>query len=173
MSNGKFVDIVNRKDKVIGRVPELESDHLKKKIRRAVVVFVFDKEGRLYLQKRSQKKYRCPLHWCCSAAGLVDSGETYEEAALRELEEELGVKKEPKDLEALLKKMVKTDLTEFVKAYAVVCNGEVTPDPEEVATGKFVSLKEVKKMMAQGEKFTPFFLCLFGEVFGGEEKKAK
>lgn len=167
------MDIVNRKDKVIGKVSEIDSDHMEKKIRRAVAIFVFDKEGRLYLQKRSSKKPRYPLYWCCSAAGLVDSGETYEKAALRELEEELGLKKEQADLEPLFKKMVVTDLTEYIKTYALACNGEIKLNPEEVAAGKFVSLMEVRKMMIRGEKFTPTFSHLFEKVFEEDKKKAR
>src|SRR5204863_9957868 len=58
---------------------------------RAVHLFIFNRQGELFLQKRSAWKDRHPLLWDSSAAGHVDAGENYDETAARELEEELGV----------------------------------------------------------------------------------
>jgi 16S rRNA (adenine1518-N6/adenine1519-N6)-dimethyltransferase len=47
--------------------------------------------GEILLQKRSPWKDRHPLLWDSSAAGHVEANEDYDEAAMRELMEELGV----------------------------------------------------------------------------------
>jgi 16S rRNA (adenine1518-N6/adenine1519-N6)-dimethyltransferase len=61
-------------------------------IHRVVRISILDRAGRLLIQKRSSKKELFPGRWDNSAAGHVDAGETYEQAALRELNEELGLK---------------------------------------------------------------------------------
>jgi isopentenyldiphosphate isomerase len=58
---------------------------------RAVHVLVFDAQGRLFLQLRSNNKDTHPGKWTTSACGHVDPDEDYAEAASRELQEELGL----------------------------------------------------------------------------------
>jgi isopentenyl-diphosphate delta-isomerase len=48
------------------------------------------KEGKIILCKRSKNKYPFPGTWCCAVGGKVIAGETEEQAALREMEEEVG-----------------------------------------------------------------------------------
>lgn len=66
-------------------------------IRRASRVFVINASGKILIQQRSEHISR-PLLLDCSAAGHVDEGESYAEAAIRELCEELGVRASEKDL---------------------------------------------------------------------------
>jgi len=56
-----------------------------------VHVFVFNKHGDVYLQKRSHLKDVHPRMWDSSAAGHLDVGESYAVCALREAKEELGI----------------------------------------------------------------------------------
>lgn len=58
---------------------------------RIVRIMVEDEQGRILLQKRSMDVDTFPGCWDHSAAGHVDAGEDYEEAAKRELQEELGI----------------------------------------------------------------------------------
>ena len=62
---------------------------------RAVHILVFNQRGELFLQKRSMSKDNDPGMWDSSAAGHVDSGESYLDCATREIEEELGVEFSP------------------------------------------------------------------------------
>jgi len=55
-------------------------------LHRIAVVYLYDKSGNILIQKRKDGRLD---H---SSAGHVDPGETYEQTAKRELEEELGVK---------------------------------------------------------------------------------
>jgi isopentenyldiphosphate isomerase len=58
----------------------------------AAFVWVFDPAGRILLQRRAPDKDAWPGRWDASAAGHVEAGETSEEAARRELAEELGIR---------------------------------------------------------------------------------
>lgn len=62
-----------------------------KLIHRASYILVFNSANNLFVQKRTMTKDVYPGYYDIAAGGVVLAGETYEEAAERELEEELGV----------------------------------------------------------------------------------
>ncbi len=84
-------DVVNENDEVIGRATRKEVHSDPKLIHRAAGVYIFNKKKHLLMQKRSATKDMFPGYWVFSVGGHVDSGDTYEKTALRELHEELGV----------------------------------------------------------------------------------
>lgn len=58
---------------------------------RAAHVWLFDGDGRLYLQRRAPDKDACPDCWDLSVGEHLRPGEAYEQAAHRGLAEELGI----------------------------------------------------------------------------------
>ena len=58
---------------------------------RAVYVLVSNRHGQLFVQKRTKDKDIYPGYWDVTAGGVVLAGEDYEQAANRELFEELGI----------------------------------------------------------------------------------
>lgn len=89
-AQGEIFDVVNERDEVIGTETR-GVVHARDLWHRAVHVFVFNRKGELFLQKRSPWKDKHPGKWDSSAAGHLDSGEDYAAAARRELGEELGL----------------------------------------------------------------------------------
>jgi len=87
---GEIFDVVDENDEVTGTATRAEV-HANRLVHRAVHVFVFNKRGDLLLQKRSMLKDLCPGLWDSSVSGHLDSGESYEAAAMRELGEEMGI----------------------------------------------------------------------------------
>ncbi|HSV62768.1 MAG TPA: NUDIX domain-containing protein, partial [Chthoniobacterales bacterium] len=89
-NDSELFQVVDENDEATGAAPrgEVHGNNLR---HRAVHVFIFNRHGELFLQKRSRWKDRHPLLWDSSAAGHVDAGENYDETAVRELQEELGV----------------------------------------------------------------------------------
>ncbi len=81
----EILDRVDEQDNVIGTTTKEEAHRLGY-AHRVAAVFVFNDEGKLLVQLR--KSDGLLDH---SAAGHVDSGEGYNEAAGRELKEELGI----------------------------------------------------------------------------------
>lgn len=61
-------------------------------IHRVVRVMVEDENGKILLQMRGPNVATNPNTWDFSAAGYVDTGESYDYAAKRELAEELGLR---------------------------------------------------------------------------------
>ncbi len=157
-------NIVNEKDEIIGQISESEAHKNKNVITRAAAVFLFNSKGELLLQKRSKNKFRFPLYWTCSASGFVDQGETYIDAALRELNEELGIKVKNQDLVFLFKKLLFIDIKHMVSVYKVIYDAPINFLNPEVEKAEFFPEREIRKLISSEEKFTPFFLELFEEL---------
>jgi len=82
--------LVDEHDEVIGTVLRKDAHSNPKLIHRSVGVLVFNAKKQLLFQKRSKTKDTFPGYWGISVGGHVNVGQTYEEAAKREMEEELG-----------------------------------------------------------------------------------
>ncbi|MEI6674792.1 MAG: 16S rRNA (adenine(1518)-N(6)/adenine(1519)-N(6))-dimethyltransferase RsmA [Verrucomicrobiota bacterium] len=87
---GEMFDVVDARDQVIGTATRADV-HAGKLLHRAVHVLVFNKRGELLLQQRSRLKDVHPGLWGSSVSGHLDAGEDYTTAAIRELEEEMGI----------------------------------------------------------------------------------
>ncbi|MGZ7087697.1 MAG: NUDIX domain-containing protein, partial [Ilumatobacteraceae bacterium] len=86
----ELVDIVDDNDMVIASVTRAEM-RAKRLQHRSVGIVVLSSDGRLLIHRRSPDKDIWPGWWDIAAGGVVTAGETYEDAARRELAEELGV----------------------------------------------------------------------------------
>ena len=99
---------------------------------RATYVFVFDSRGRIYVQERTMTKDLYPGFFDPATGGVVAEGEEYDEAACRELKEELGITGVP--LQAYCHFYFHNDdCRVWGKVYSCQYNGELTLQPEEVA----------------------------------------
>jgi isopentenyldiphosphate isomerase len=124
-------------------------------IHRAVHIIVEDGQGRLILQKRSTKKQIQPGKWDTSVGGHVLAGEAIHSAAVRELEEELGITgAEPEPIYEYLWESPRE--REYVNTYRLVWTGKVKSNPEEIDEVKAWSIDEVEG--APQGIFTPNFL---------------
>ena len=150
----KKVIVVDEDDNEIGI--EFMMDAIKKGlIRRASRVYVFNESGQLLVQQRSEKVLK-PLMLDQSAAGHVDIGETYEQAAYRELAEELGLTN--MDLEPIETSFRTTDFYNAIYKVTIPDNTEIKYDPEEIHTVFWYDTEELSKDMEQEpDKFTPAF----------------
>ncbi|CAN5747836.1 hypothetical protein BH09VER1_BH09VER1_11650 [soil metagenome] len=152
-------DVVDEQDEVIGAKPR-ELVHVNNLRHRAVHMVVFNAEGELFLQKRSIWKDKNPGVWDSSAAGHVDSGETYQEAAQRELGEELGI-------QCALERIGKLACSEatgweFIELYRGTHDGPFTLAPLEVETGAFFPMEQIRTWLKRSPgDFSPVFAqCL-------------
>jgi isopentenyl-diphosphate delta-isomerase type 1 len=132
-------DVVDREDRVIGRAPRAEV-HARQLLHRAVHVLVHDDAGRLFLQKRSLGKDTFPGCWDSSCSGHVDTGETYEIAARRELSEELGFADATLPLRPIVKLAAAPETGhEFIQIYALgPTRGPFVLHPEEISDGRWI-----------------------------------
>jgi isopentenyldiphosphate isomerase len=91
MNKEEYLDLVDQDDNVIGR--KLRSEVYAEGLLnfRAAHVFLVNSEGKLWIPRRTAHKTLLPLALDYSAAGHVESGESYEEAFARETMEELNI----------------------------------------------------------------------------------
>ncbi len=86
-----LVILVDEQDQVIGQADKIRAHRGEGMLHRACSVFLFDKQGRLLIQKRSDKKIVAAGKWANTACGNLRPGETYQGCAQRRLKEELGI----------------------------------------------------------------------------------
>src|SRR5690606_30818863 len=90
MSADEIIDIVDENDRVVGRSPRGEA-YARGLRHRCAFVLARDAEGRIFVHRRTPGKLVFPSLYDMFVGGVVGAGEDYDEAALREAEEELGV----------------------------------------------------------------------------------
>ena len=159
-SGAEMFDVVDESDRVLRAEPR-DFVHVNNLRHRAVHMLLFNSSGDLLLQKRSIWKDRNPGRWDSSAAGHVDSGEIYLEAARRELGEELGI--EAPRLERI-GKLTPCEETgqEFIEVFRGLHDGPFAPAPLELETVAFFPMAGVRAWAAGSpQDFSPvFLLCL-------------
>jgi len=154
----EFFDVVDNEDRVVGRRPGRECVRLGL-LHRAIAILLFDENGAVYIQRRADWMGWYPGHWTLSVMGHVSSGETYEQAAQRELAEELGVSCRLK----LIAKVKTPDWPyggEVEREYLAIFEGRMeNPEialSEETKEGRFIGFDEFEEMAKkQPEKLTP------------------
>ena len=139
----EIFDIIDEHDNVIGQASREEA-HKKGMLHRIVDIFVFNSQGELLLQKRSEKKDTNPGLWTFSAGDHVESGETYLEAANKELEEELGIKIGLQEVGTFISKDP-NHFNQMIKMFTGVHDGPFNFNKEEVEEIEFVKIGKLKR----------------------------
>jgi isopentenyl-diphosphate delta-isomerase len=89
MSHSSPVVLVTEDDRSLGTGDKLRA-HAEGWLHRAFSIFIFDDNGRLLLQQRTEDKYHSGGLWSNTCCSHPRPGESYREAARRRLPEEMG-----------------------------------------------------------------------------------
>jgi isopentenyldiphosphate isomerase len=90
----EVLDVVNDHDEVIGTISRGDMMKLKEtsnRFLRIVEIFIQRPNGDIYLPRRSMEKKIAPGGLDLSVAGHILSGESYEQACIREIKEEADI----------------------------------------------------------------------------------
>ncbi|MBT8393566.1 MAG: NUDIX domain-containing protein [Bacteroidia bacterium] len=153
----EYIDIVTETGKPTGKKALKSEAHKHGWWHNTIHLWLYTLNGEILLQQRSHKKSIFPLLWDVSAAGHIDAGESYISAAVRETEEELGLRLDAKDL---IKIGVNKHLStyengsikdnEFHQVYIAELTVELKdliPQEDEVEELKLVSFREFKTLL--------------------------
>lgn len=168
----ELFDVVNDRDEVTGQATR-KAVHRERLLHRAVHALAFDREGRVFLQKRSLLKDTSPGCWDSSCSGHLDSGEPYDIAVVRELEEEIGLVVTPEHgLTPLFKLSACADTGwEFVWVYRLSAEGPFVLHPAEIERGEWFATDEVTRGIAERPReFTRSFRYLWPQVLAAASR---
>jgi isopentenyldiphosphate isomerase len=154
---GELVQLCDRKGNPTGSMSRKKA-HRNGFLHWQVRVLIFNKKGEVFIQQRAPTKDVDPLLWEGSVSGHVGPGEDLVKAAIRETEEEAGLK--ISNLK-LIGETIVTEHTEKNYMYIYMVKNITAPtkiDEKEVLQGnwedpKFIS-KDIKK---NPQKYTPSF----------------
>jgi len=151
----EYLDICDNQGKLTGEKKAKKEAHEKGLWHRSVHVWIVNSENEVLLQKRSPLVDNHPNEWDISVAGHVSAGEDYIGSALREAEEEIGLKIEPEELIQI------GELTRMSEREGYI-NNEVNPiyivrknlnvdklkkQYEEVSEVKFIPCKKLRDLI--------------------------
>ncbi|RPE45138.1 isopentenyldiphosphate isomerase [Streptomyces sp. Ag109_O5-1] len=147
----EILDIVDENDQVIGQSPRGEA-YARGLRHRCVFIQARDAAGRLFVHRRTATKLVFPSLYDMFVGGVVGTGESYDDAALREAEEELGVSGLPRPT-FLFKFLYENGAGQswWSAVYEVRCELPVQPQVEEVAWHDFLTEEELAGRLGEWE----------------------
>ncbi|MBT8144341.1 MAG: isopentenyl-diphosphate Delta-isomerase [Gammaproteobacteria bacterium] len=160
-SESERLVLVDSNDEVIGYGSKGDLHDGAGTLHRAFSLFIFNSEGQLLMQQRSDDKRLWPLFWSNSCCSHPREGEEMDGAIHRRLREELGMESELHFLFRFRYHAQFGDLGaehEFCWVYAGVSDDAVQVNPNEVASWKWIDIDELEADMAERpEVYTPWF----------------
>lgn len=151
----EWFPLVDEAGNIVGRATRRECHDGSKRLHPVVHLHIYNKDGDLFLQKRSLAKDIQPGKWDTAVGGHVDYGENIEEALRREAREELGI--EGFEAELMARYVFESSIEkELVHTYRTVYEGPFTPDKEELDDARFWRIDEIESQLGKGI-FTPNF----------------
>jgi isopentenyldiphosphate isomerase len=164
LANDEEVDEVDNEDHVVG-VATIDRCLREGLLHRAVAVLVKRKSGAVVLQQRSRNDSWHPGMWTISCTGHVRRGESYQQAAVRELSEELGLKSKVEEFRKFLLPPISSNgLTEleWITLFTTYTDAPLTIDAVELESALEVRQPELKKILTDWP-LTPDARMILGE----------
>ncbi|WP_313304170.1 isopentenyl-diphosphate Delta-isomerase [Empedobacter sp.] len=160
----EFVVLVDQDDQKLGLM-EKQQAHVAGLLHRAFSVFVFNSKGELMIQQRAASKYHSPTLWTNTCCSHPRDNETYEQAAHRRLEEEMGFDCELEyKFNFIYKAHLENDLIEHELDHVFIGTFDDEPklNPDEVMAYRWVELDNLKKDMEKNpQNYTAWFKIIF------------
>ena len=145
--NVEYFDIVNEKDEIVGKISENEQKAVKPSQLRFINIIIINNDNMIVVPKRSSNRKLFPNCYDFSVGGHVNSGENYEEAAYRELKEELGIKN-VKLKEIAYFSPYDSDSNTFQKVYLLKFNSDIFDyDIDGIEKIYYKSKKEIQELI--------------------------
>ena len=162
------VILVDSEDCEIGVMGKMEA-HQKGLLHRAFSVFVFNSRGELIVQQRAFSKYHSGGLWTNTCCSHPRAGETVMQAALRRLNEEMGMFCELETkFSFVYNAALDNNLIEHEFDYVLFGRSDLTPEINsiEVNDWKYLGMEALKvDIHKHPEKYTEWLKNCFDKVF--------
>ena len=164
----ELVEILTEDGKLVGKRVNKSIAHKEGICHGISAIALIDKNGRLLIQKRSPNKKDEPNKWDLSGAGHIDINETSEEAAVRELYEETGIKigtEEIKLIDTYLNKIKLNTgvlINHFTYLFLIKKNinlSDIKKQESEVSSVRFVDKKKYIELSNNEEMVEAMKYC--------------
>lgn len=159
---GEMLPLVEQDGIVYGQAPRAWCHSGTTALHPVVHLQIMDREGNVYLQKRSMIKHRWPGRWDMAVGGHVSYGERILETLFREAGEELGLVEFNPSYLCNYVFETKRD-RELVVVFAFIGHPNLNPDNAEVTEGRWWTPSEIDAALGKGI-FTPSFEDEFTRV---------
>lgn len=146
------VERVDGQDRILGAVVSRRQAIREGWLHRVAVTVCRDERGRILVHRRSEQLSRFPGFYEVVVGGAVDVGESYEQAAARELAEELGIHVLPRLLFTFLNRSGLSP--HWLGVHEAAVPDTVTADPDEVAWHGWLTEPQLR-LALQKWRFTP------------------
>lgn len=143
-----LLDVVDDNDCVVGTASRAEC-HEKKLTHRSVMFFIFNKQGQVLVTRRTMYKEFYPGARSIALGGHVDAGESYADAAAREIEEETGIAAIPVFIGGFQKRI--PEESENVQVFGAIADRPPALDREEIEEGRFTAIDKLEKLVERDE----------------------
>ncbi len=141
----EYFDLVDEKDNVISKIKETEQVQPNKL--RFINIIIIDKDEKIIVPKRSGNRRIFPNCYDFSVGGHVNSGESYEKAAYRELKEELNIRN-VKLIEIGYFNPYKDNVDTFSKLYLLRYNKKIEEyDKEGITQIYYMTIDEINELI--------------------------
>lgn len=164
----ELVDLYDENRVPLGKTAERYGKKGPGELRVVVHVCLFDRRGRLLIQKRTANKHIWPGLWDVSVGGGVDAGETTRQGAEREVREELGLALDLTGVRPSVTVNFAGGFDDFFIVERDVDIDALTLQAEEVDAVRWVTLEELLAMVDDGSfiHYPKSFLAFLFEMRG-------
>jgi len=171
----EYVVLVDDQDNAIGTM-EKQQAHVEGLLHRAFSIFIFNSERKLLLQKRASSKYHCGGLWTNACCSHPRENENTLDAAIRRLEEEMGMQCSLKPIFTFMYKAeFDNGLTEHEFDHVFFGESNQTPkiNTEEVEAYRYIAMEDLQQEVKEfPEKFTPWFIIALNRVLAFNSSQA-
>lgn len=163
--------LVDPNDTILGYEEKTRCHQEQGLLHRAFSIFLFNPHNQLLLQQRSRHKPLWPLYWSNSVCSHPRKGERDAEAAMRRLDEELGL---TVPLRFVFKFQYQAAFQEIGSEHELcsvyigqIQDQRVVANPNEIADWRFVDLEELQAdLTTHPERYTPWFKLEWEQMCG-------
>src|SRR5258708_4015435 len=154
MIEDESLDLVDKDDRVIGQIWRSVASRLSHSGEgyiRAATCLIQNSKGELWIPRRTKDKRIAPSGLDSSMQEHIGAGETYEQATVRGLREELNIELKAEDLEFIGKLSPTPNLYYFVALYRYKTDETPRYNPKDFVSAEWITPEQLIQKLEAGE----------------------